>query len=101
MESNMANDGKGKAIASLILGILGLLTGSLYGVGCILGIIGVVLAVKSGNESQAAGVPKSGLATAGLVLGIIAIVSGAGCLICTVCTGSAAGCAGLTSALSM
>lgn len=97
----MNNDpGKGMAIASLVLGIIGVCTGWLYGLGCILGIIGVVLAVRSGNASQADGFPKSGLATAGLILGIIAIVSGAGCLICTVCTGGAAGCAGLSEALS-
>lgn len=91
---NQVNPGKGMAAASLVLGIVGLCTDWLYGVGCILGIIALVLAVVSGNKSAAAGCPKSGLATAGLVLGIIAIVWGAGCLICTVC-GSAAACAGL------
>lgn len=94
-----SDPGKSMAIASLVLGILGLFTGWLYGVGCIFGIIGVVLAVKAGNASQAAGYPKSGMTTAGLVLGILSIVFGAGCLICTVCTGSAVGCAGLASAL--
>lgn len=88
---NYENDpGKGMATASLVLGIIGLCTGWLYGVGCVLGIIAVVLAVSSGNKSQAEGFSRSGLATAGLVCGIIAIVSGAGCLICTVC-GAGAG----------
>ncbi|MCR4596711.1 MAG: DUF4190 domain-containing protein [Lachnospiraceae bacterium] len=91
--------GKGLAAASLVCGILGLCTGWLYGVGCVLGIVGVVLAVVSGNKSQAAGFPKSGLATAGLVCGIIAIVTGAGCLICTVCTGAAVGAGGLAGVL--
>ncbi|MBO4889547.1 MAG: hypothetical protein J5574_01030 [Lachnospiraceae bacterium] len=95
----MDNPGKGMAIASLVLGILGVCVGWFYGVGCVLGIIGIVLAVKSGNTDQAAGFPKSGLATAGLVLSIIAVVTGAGCLICTVCTGAAAGCAGLAEAM--
>lgn len=99
------NPGKGMGVAALVLGVVGLCTGWFYGVGCICGIIGVVLAVKSTNTSQAAGFPTSGLATAGLVCSIIAIVVGAGCLICTICaagsaSASAAGCAGLADSLS-
>ena len=82
--------GKGTGAASLVLGIVGLCTGWLYGVGCVLGIIGVVLAVVSGNKSSAVGLNRNGLAIGGLVCSIIAIVSGAGCLICTVCAGAAA-----------
>ncbi len=85
MENNQNNPGGGLAVGSLVMGVVGLLTGSIFGLGCILGIIGVVLAVKSGNASEAAGVKKSGLATAGLILGILSIVFGAGCLLCTVC----------------
>ncbi len=82
--------GKGTGAASLVLGIIGLCTGWLYGVGCVLGIIGVVLAVVSGNKSSAVGLNRNGIAIGGLVCSIIAIVSGAGCLICTICTGAAA-----------
>ena len=101
MDGNMnggVDPGKGMAIASLVLGIVGLCTGWAWGVGCICGIIGVVLAVSSKNKSQAAGFVPSGLVTAGLVCGIIAIVVGAGCLICTVCgtAANAAGCAALS-----
>ena len=81
--------GKGTGAASLVLGIVGLCTGWLYGVGCVLGIIGVVLAVVSGNKSSTVGLNRNGLAIGGLVCSIIAIVSGAGCLICTVCAGVA------------
>ena len=101
MEENSMNSGfnpgKGTATASLVLGVIGLLTGWFYGVGCICGIIAVVLAVSSGNKSQAGGYPKLGLATAGLVLGIISIVLGAGCLACTICGGAAAGASGCAS----
>lgn len=82
--------GKGMGIASMILGIVGLCTGWLYGVGAILGIVGIVLAVMSRNKSKSVGLPQSGLAVAGLVCSIIAVVSGAGCLICTICTYSTA-----------
>ena len=106
--NNTAKDpGKVMAIVSLILGILGLLTGWLLGLGCILGIVAIILAIISGNKSQAAGFSQSGLAIIGLVCGIIAIVAGAGCLACTVCyacTEGASlgimGCAGLMNGLA-
>lgn len=78
--------GKGAGIASMILGIVGLCTGWCWGLGAILGIVGIVLAVISGNKSKQAGLNQSGLAVAGLVCSIIAVVSGAGCLICTIAT---------------
>ena len=81
--------GKGMGIASLVLGIVGLCTGSLFGLGCVLGIVGIVLAVISGNKSSAVGLKRNGLAIAGLVCSIIAVVSGAACLICTICTATA------------
>lgn len=87
--------GKGTGIASMVLGIIGLCTGWAYGLGAVLGIIGIVLAVVSGNKSKAAGLNRNGLSTAGLVCSIIAVCSGAGCLICTVCT------AGVASSASM
>lgn len=88
--------GKGMGIASLVLGIAGLCTGWGYGVGCILGIIGIVLAVMSGNKSKEVGLKQSSLAIAGLVLSIIAVVLGAGCLICTVAAVGCSVCGGTT-----
>ncbi|MGN0536397.1 MAG: DUF4190 domain-containing protein [Acutalibacteraceae bacterium] len=79
------NPGSGVGAASMVLGIVGLCTGWLYGIGCLLGIVGIVLSVVSGNKSKAVGLGWSGLATAGLVCSIIAVCTGAGCLLCTVC----------------
>ena len=92
MDNNTMNDpGKVMAIISLILGILGILTGWAWGLGCILGVVAVILGVISGNKSQAAGFPKSGLALAGLICGIVGILLGAGCLACTICSVCATG----------
>lgn len=85
----MEKQSNGAAVASLVLGIIGLCSGWLYGLGCILGIIGVALSAKSKKETGG-----SGMATAGLVLGILAIIFGAAWLACSVC-GSAAICASM------
>ncbi len=81
----MNNNSNGAAVASLVLGIIGICTGWLYGLGCILGIIGLVMSsiAKKNNGG-------SGMATAGLVLSILAVVFGAVALACTVCVGGAA-----------
>ncbi len=71
----------GAGVAALILGIAGIVTGWLCGLGCILGIVAVILAVMSKKK-----IGPNGLATGGLVCGIIAIVFGAIFLVCTVCT---------------
>lgn len=81
----MENKSNGAAVASLVLGIVGLCTGWLYGLGCILGIIGVVFSSSSRSKNG-----DSGLATAGLVLSILAICFGGATLACTVCAGCAA-----------
>lgn len=80
----MENKPNGFGIASLILGIIGILTRWYYGLGCILGIIAVVLSVKSKKQ-----IGPNGMATAGLILGILAIIFGAFALACTVCVGGA------------
>lgn len=85
----MEKKSNGAAVASLVLGIIGLCTGWLYGLGCILGIIGIVLSAKSKKD-----IGGSGIATAGLVLGILAVVFGAAWLACSIC-GSAAICASM------
>lgn len=88
---------KGQVIAGFVLGIIGIVLGFLSGVFSILGlpvsIIGLVLSVSGGKKMKAAGEP-SGLATAGLVLGIIAVVFSSiaffTCGICVICAQGAA-----------
>ena len=60
---------KGAAIASLVLGILGVLDPFII-FGVIMGIIGIVLACKARKHES----PSRGTATAGLVLSIISVV---------------------------
>lgn len=96
--------GKGKAIAGLVLGIVGIVFGLLSGVFSIIGlpvaVIGLILSVIGGKQLKAAGQP-SGIATAGLVLGIIAVVfTGIAfftCGLCIVCASGAGASAGFFS----
>lgn len=81
----MNQHSNGAAVASLVLGIVGLCTGWLYGLGCILGIVGIVMSANAKKQNG-----PSGMATAGLVLSILAVVFGAVTLACTVCVGGAA-----------
>lgn len=83
------NDGKGMSIAALVLGIVGA-AGGWFGylgfVALAAAILGIVFAVKGRKMSTAAHGRPSGLATAGLVLGIIGtVLAGIGVLACTVC----------------
>ena len=80
----------GKAVASLVLGILAivsLFTGWGSIIGLVFGIVAIVLAVKAKKEDGA-----SGLATAGLVCAIIGtVVAGIGilCFACAAAVGTA------------
>lgn len=76
------------AVASLVLGIVGIVVTWLFPllpIGLILGVIAIVLAVL-GKKSLVAQGKKTGMATAGLVLGIISAALGgivfAACMIC-------------------
>ena len=93
--------GKGQSIAGLILGILGIVFafGPISAWLCVIAlpvaIVGLVLSVVGGKKLKANGQPK-GIATAGLVIGIIAVVFAAIsfftcglCVICVEATGSA------------
>ena len=88
--------GKGKAIAGFVMSLLGVIFGLLNGIFSILGlpiaIIGLCLAVSGGKELKSNEQP-SGIATAGLVLGIIAVVFTTiaffTCGICVLCAGAA------------
>ena len=68
--------GKGMAIAGMVLGIVALVVcwwGVASFAGLPLAIVGLVLSCVGGKKIKAAG-GKSGIATAGLVIGIIAVV---------------------------
>ena len=92
MNNNMTPNGKGAAIAGLVLGIVAIVLGFLGGWSSIialpLAIVGLVLSVNGGKQIKAAGQP-AGIATAGLVLGIIAVVLSAlfflTCDLCIIC----------------
>ena len=89
--------GKGLAVAGFVLSIVGVVFGMLSGFFSILGlpisVVGLVLAVIGGKKLEANGQPK-GIATAGLVIGIIAtVISGITfftCGLCILCAGGTA-----------
>jgi hypothetical protein len=62
----------GMAIASLILGILSIPSGCCYGLGIILGIVGIILGVMSKKDSG----QMSGMAIAGIICSCFGIVFG-------------------------
>lgn len=81
--------GHGKAVASLVLGIIGVVfwflgTASILSI--ILGIIGIVLASSAKKDGN-----TEGLRTAGFVLSLIALIGGAITFIaCVACVGGVA-----------
>lgn len=81
----MNNQTDGKAIASLVLGIVSCVCvffgyGALLGI--VLGVIGLVIGINARKEQP------SGLATAGIVLSVIAIaVCAIGFIACAACVG--------------
>lgn len=90
----MNEPGKGKAIASLVLGIIGFVmclcvkTVVLPILGMIMGIIGLILASSSKKDGFV-----GGIRTAGFVLSILAVVLGGIMFTCIVtCVGSCAAC---------
>ncbi len=86
------NNGKGMAIAALVLGIVAAAIcwfGWSSILGLVLGIVAIVLAVKARNALK--GADGAGLATAGLVLGIIGVVLSGIAVICWICALAAVG----------
>ncbi len=80
------------AIAALVCGILGIIGGFIPVVmyfTLVLAILGIVFGVKGRRQGGA----NTGLATAGLVCGIIGVASSAVGVICTICAIGAVGCA--------
>lgn len=97
------NDGKGLSIAAIVCGILGIIGGFIPVVSYftfVLAILGIIFGVIGRKKSTAAYGKASGLATAGLVLGIIGTAFGVLGLICT-CICSAAICAAAEGASGM
>ena len=91
-----ASNGKGFSIAALILGIVGIIFAwfniVIAIVALVCSILGIVFGVKGRNMSKIANGKASGLATAGLVLGIIGTclaAIGTICAICVVACGTA------------
>ncbi len=90
--------GKGQATAGLVLGIVGIVfafLGTWFSVLSLpISIVGLILSIVGGKKLKAAGQPD-GIATAGLVLGIIAVVFSAimffTCGLCTICAAASAG----------
>ena len=82
--------GKGKAVASLVLGIISVVFawfGYFAIISIILSIIGIALGVSAKKDMEAAGVYTArGMATAGFVLSLIALVLSAVVFVsCTLC----------------
>lgn len=83
---------QGKVITGFVLGIVAIICSFIGGWASIIAlpmaIVGLVLSIIGGKEYKAAG-QKNGLATAGLVIGIIAVVLSAifffTCGICVLC----------------
>jgi hypothetical protein len=74
----------GKAVAALVLGICSVVV-PVWGIGLVLGIIGLVLAIGAKKENP------SGMVTAGLVLSIIGVALGGIAFIsCISCAGACA-----------
>ena len=100
LEPVETNEGKGYSITALVLGILGIIGGAIPVVGyftTICAILGIIFGVKGRKMSVAVNGKASGLATAGLVLGIIGTAFAALGLVCgALC--SAAICAGAAAA---
>ncbi len=88
------NDGKGISIAALVMGILGIVGGFIPVITyftTICAILGLIFGVIGRKKSIAAYGKASGLATAGLVLGIIGTAFAALGLLCTLaCIGTLA-----------
>ncbi len=88
--------GKGQSVAGFVMGIVGIVFGILSGwfsvIGLPISIVGLVLSVNGGKKLRANNLP-TGLSTAGLVLGIIAVVFTAiaffTCGLCVICAAGA------------
>lgn len=94
--SNGSQQSKGMSIAALVCGILGIV-GSFIPVVCyftfVLAILGIIFGAK-GLKIAKANNEGTGLAVAGLVLGIIGTVMGSLSVLCVICAMGVIGAAG-------
>ena len=68
-----AGERSGRAIAALVLGIVALPAAFIPIAGWIIGIVAIVLGASARSEAKASGRPGVGQATAGFVLGLLAV----------------------------
>jgi hypothetical protein len=78
------NPTDGRATASLVLGIFGLVTFACWGVGAIVGMIGAILGHVAHRHIKETGAEGRGLATAGIVCGWVALGLGVATIAFTV-----------------
>lgn len=77
----MEEQKKSLTIASLVLGIVGIVFDFIYPIiGIIAGIIGIVLSVQANKKEG-----KSGMATGGMVCSIVAVAIGGLMYACAIC----------------
>ncbi len=80
----MNENGKGKAVASMVLGIISvvlLIGGYSAGISVILGIIGLILAGSSKKQGYEGGIRKAGFALSlvSVIFGVVVFVSCVAC----------------------
>ncbi|WP_432535089.1 DUF4190 domain-containing protein [Kineococcus arenarius] len=78
----------GAGLASLILGIVGLLLCWFFGVGLIPGVIGLILGIVGMRRAKRGQATNRGVAIAGVVLSVLAILASAVFLILTIALGN-------------
>ena len=84
----------GKAIASLVLGIISLVC-ALFGFGAFLGIILAIIGVVLGSKARK--INQTGLATAGFVCSLVGLILNGVAIVCVIACAGAAGIAGIIS----
>ncbi|MBT1192955.1 DUF4190 domain-containing protein [Rhodococcoides kroppenstedtii] len=72
-----ASPKNGMGIAALILGIISVLAFWTFGFGILLGIVAVILGIVGRNRAKRLEATNKGVATTGLVFGILGIIAGA------------------------
>lgn len=72
-----ASPKNGMGIAALILGIISVLAFWTFGFGILLGIVAVIIGIVGRNRAKRLEATNKGVATTGLVFGILGIIAGA------------------------
>ncbi len=95
-----ASPKNGMGIAALILGIVSVLAFWTFGFGILLGIVAVILGVVGRNRAKRLEATNKGVATTGLVFGILGIIAGAVFIALSVWVFNEVGVQDLTNCLS-